>query len=45
MTHQTRTKSARTSEGTFKTLDQLMRQSMTVLQYGRLLASQQKASR
>lgn len=32
-------KSVRNADGSFKTLDQLMRQSMTVLQYGRMLAA------
>jgi hypothetical protein len=32
-------KSVRNPDGTFKTLDQLLRQSLTVLQYGRLLAA------
>jgi hypothetical protein len=42
MIHITRKKSPRNTDGSFKTIDQLMRQSMTVLQYGRYIAEQQK---
>lgn len=43
MKHITRTQSAKDSSGNFKSLDQLMRSQMTVLQYGRYVAAQQKA--
>lgn len=43
MTHITRTKSARNADGSPKTIDQLMRSTLTVLQYGRVLAAQGKA--
>jgi len=45
MQHPTRSKSARNSGGSFKTIDQLMRQTMTVLQYGRWIASQREMAR
>jgi hypothetical protein len=39
MTHITRKKEVRNADGTFKTLDQIMRAQMTVLQYGQYLAA------
>ena len=42
MQHITRTKTARNSDGSFKTIDQLLRSQLTIAQYGKLLASQQK---
>jgi hypothetical protein len=38
MTHSLRT--PRNNDGSFKTIDQLMRSIMTVLQYGRFIAQQ-----
>jgi hypothetical protein len=38
MTHPPRT--PRNNDGSFKTIDQLMRSIMTVLQYGRFIAQQ-----
>jgi hypothetical protein len=42
--HITRKHSTRNQDGTMKTIDQLMRTQLTVLQYGRYIASQQKGS-
>lgn len=35
-------KSVRNADGSLKTIDQLMRQTLTVLQYGRMLAAKGK---
>lgn len=45
MAHATRMKSTRNADGTLKTFDQLMRQTLTVLQYGKLLAQQKAVAR
>jgi hypothetical protein len=41
MQHITRTKSARNSDGSLKTIDQLLRSQLTIVQYGKYLAAQQ----
>lgn len=41
MYHPTRTKTARNSDGSFKTFDQILRSTLTIAQYGKLLAQQQ----
>ena len=38
-------KTARNADGSLKTFDQLMRQSMTIAQYGKLLAQQKAGAR
>ena len=43
MTHITRRKTAVNADGTPKSINQLMRSTLTVLQYGRYIAAQQKA--
>lgn len=43
MQHTTRRKTCHNADGTVKTIDQLMRSTLTILQYGRYIAATQQS--
>jgi hypothetical protein len=43
-THITRTKTARNSDGSFKTIDQILRSTLKLADYGKYLAAQQRSN-